>query len=52
MAMCRDQSFIDDARKLGFDVSPIDGDAISSLLTRAAATPKDVIDRFNDIEKK
>ena len=52
MAMCRDQSFIDDARKLGLDISPIDGDAISSLLTRAAATPKDVIDRFNDIEKK
>jgi tripartite-type tricarboxylate transporter receptor subunit TctC len=52
MAMCRDQSFIDDARKLGLDISPIDGDAISRLLTRAAATPKDVIDRFNDIEKK
>src|SRR6185436_3704440 len=39
MAMCRDQGFVDDARKLGLDVSPIDGDAISSLLTRAAATP-------------
>ena len=52
MAMCRDQSFVDEARKLGLDISPIDGDGIASLLTRAAATPKDVIDRFNDIEKK
>ena len=52
MAMCRDQSFVDEARKLGLDISPIDGDRITNLLTRAAATPKDVIDRFNEIEKK
>jgi tripartite-type tricarboxylate transporter receptor subunit TctC len=52
MAMSRDQSFVDDAKKLGLDVSPIGGDAIATLLTRAAATPKDVIDRFNEIEKK
>ena len=52
MAMCQDQAFLDDAQKLGLDISPIDGAAIDKLLTRAAATPKHVIERFNDIEKK
>ena len=52
MAMCKDQAFLDDAQKLGLDISPIDGAGIEKLLTRAAATPKDVIDRFNAIEKK
>ena len=47
MAMCKDPAFLDDAQKLGLDISPIDGAAIDKLLTRAAATPKDVIDRFN-----
>ncbi len=52
MTMCKDESFLDDARKLGLDVSPIDGDAIVKLLARASATPKDVVARFNEIEKK
>jgi tripartite-type tricarboxylate transporter receptor subunit TctC len=52
MAMCRDEAFLEDARKLGLDISPIDGEAIVRLLARAAATPKDVIERFNEIEKK
>jgi tripartite-type tricarboxylate transporter receptor subunit TctC len=52
MAMCRDQSFVDEAKRLGLDISPIDGKQIATLLARAAATPKDVIDRFNEIEKK
>jgi len=50
--MCKDEAFVIEAKKLGFDVSPIDGEAIKNLLARAAATPKDVIDRFNAIEKK
>jgi tripartite-type tricarboxylate transporter receptor subunit TctC len=52
MAMCGDPSFVDEAKKLGLDISPIDGEKIASLLARAAATPKDVIDRFNEIGKK
>lgn len=52
MAMCRDAAFLDEAAKLGLDISPIGGDAIGRLLAQAAATPKDVIERFNAIEKK
>ena len=26
MAMCRDKAFVDEAEKLGIDMSPIDGD--------------------------
>jgi tripartite-type tricarboxylate transporter receptor subunit TctC len=52
MAMCADPGFVDEAKKLGLDISPIDGEKIASLLAHAATTPKDVIDRFNEIEKK
>lgn len=47
MAMCRDKNFMHEAEKLGIDLSPIDADAIRKLLARTAATPKDVIARYN-----
>jgi tripartite-type tricarboxylate transporter receptor subunit TctC len=49
MAMCRDKAFVDEAEKLGIDMSPIGGDAILTLLARTAATPKDVIAHYNAI---
>jgi tripartite-type tricarboxylate transporter receptor subunit TctC len=49
MAMCRDQAVLSEAEKLGIDMSPIDADAILRLLARMAATPKDVIARYNAI---
>ena len=52
MRMCKDEAFLEDAGKLGLDISPIDGAAIGKLLERAAATPREIIDRFNEIEKK
>ncbi len=52
LAMCRDPAFLEDAARLGLDISPIGADAIVALLARAAATPKDVIGRFNEIEQK
>ena len=54
MAMSRDKDFVAEAEKIGIDVSPIDGAAILQLLTQTAATPKDVIARYNAIagEKK
>jgi tripartite-type tricarboxylate transporter receptor subunit TctC len=54
MAMCRDQAFVDEAKRLGIDMSPIDGNEILQLLARTAATPKAVIARYVAIggEKK
>jgi tripartite-type tricarboxylate transporter receptor subunit TctC len=54
MAMCQDKALLQDAEKLGVDMSPLDGDGILKILTRMAATPKDVIARYNAIsgEKK
>jgi tripartite-type tricarboxylate transporter receptor subunit TctC len=49
MAMCRDQAFLEEAEKLGIDMSPVDGAAILKLLGQTAATPKDVIARYNVI---
>jgi tripartite-type tricarboxylate transporter receptor subunit TctC len=49
MAMCRDKAVLEEAEKLGIDMSPIDPDEIMRLLTRMAATPKEVIARYNAI---
>src|SRR5262245_37811382 len=49
MAMCRDKAFVEEAEKLGIDMSPIDGEAILTLLARTAATPSEVIARYNAI---
>src|SRR5690349_13638745 len=49
MAMCRDPGVLDEANKLGIDTSPIDAEQILKLVGRMAATPKDVIARFNAI---
>jgi maleate cis-trans isomerase/tripartite-type tricarboxylate transporter receptor subunit TctC len=49
MAVCRDKTFVEEAEKLGIDMSPVDSDAILTLLARTAATPNDVIARYNAI---
>lgn len=49
MAMCKDPAFLEDARKVKLDISPIDGEAVRALLAKSAATPKDVIVRYNEI---
>lgn len=45
--MVRDPAFIEDARKRRVELSPIDGHGVLSALQRAAATPGEVIARFN-----
>lgn len=47
MAMCRDPAVLDAAQMLGIEMSPIDGDAVRAAIARAAATPHDVIERYN-----
>lgn len=49
MAMCKDPAFLEDAKRVKLDISPIDGDAVRALLAKAAATPKDVVAHYNEI---
>jgi tripartite-type tricarboxylate transporter receptor subunit TctC len=46
MEMVKDEAFVAEAHKLGLEISPIDSNAIRQLLSRAAATPKPVIERY------
>lgn len=47
--MTKDKAFIEEATRLGLDISPITGDEVRMLLKRSAATPKDVIDRYKKL---
>jgi len=49
MAMCRDKAVLEEAAKLGIDMSPITAEEILKLVGRMAATPKEVIARYNAI---
>jgi tripartite-type tricarboxylate transporter receptor subunit TctC len=49
MAMVKDREFLADAERSRLDITPIDGDAVRAILTRMAATPRSVIDRYNRI---
>ena len=49
MDMHKDKAFLDEAKKLELDISPISGDEVAKLLQRTAQTPKDVIARYNEI---
>jgi tripartite-type tricarboxylate transporter receptor subunit TctC len=49
MAMVKDKDFLSDAERAKLDITPIDGDAVRSVIARMAATPKDVITRYNRI---
>jgi tripartite-type tricarboxylate transporter receptor subunit TctC len=49
MEMHKDKAFLDEAKKLELDISPISGDDVAKLLERTAQTPKDVIARYNAI---
>ena len=45
-AMVADPAFREDARKIGFPLSPIDAAAVKRLVEQTAATPREVVDRF------
>jgi hypothetical protein len=49
MAMARDKDFLADAQKAKLDITPIDGNAVREIIVKMAATPKDVIARYNRI---
>jgi len=47
MAMCKDPAVVEAAEKLGIDLSPIDGKDVLRSIEHAAATPGEVIARYN-----
>src|SRR5262249_1524339 len=49
MAMCRDKGALEEAEKLGIDMSSIDAEEVMRLVSRMVATPKDVVTRYNSI---
>jgi len=49
--MAKDKGFIEEADKLGIDMSPIDSEAILKLIIRVAATPKSVIEHYNTLDQ-
>jgi tripartite-type tricarboxylate transporter receptor subunit TctC len=49
MQVARDKDFVSQAEKLHLDISPIDGEGIKQLITRAQATPHNVISQYNAI---
>ena len=49
MMMCKDPEVAAAAQKLGIDLSPIDGATVHDAIAKAAATPHDVIARYNKL---
>jgi len=49
MAMAKDKDFLADAARAKLDITPIDGNQVRAILAKMAATPKDVIARYNRI---
>lgn len=49
VAMTQEKSFLEDAAKVDLDISAIDGSAVRDVIARAAATPKEVISRYNEM---
>jgi tripartite-type tricarboxylate transporter receptor subunit TctC len=49
MAMTKNPAYLAAAEKVSLEASPIDGNAVLSLLMRSASTPKDVVAHYNQI---
>lgn len=47
--MVKDPEFLADAMRSKLDITPIDGEAVREIIRRMAATPKNVIARYNKI---
>ncbi len=49
MKMCQDPAVLAEAEKIGIEMSPIDAAAVTQAIEHAAATPRDVIARYNKL---
>lgn len=47
--MVADKAFLDEAAKLGLEISPITGEEVRALLERSQKTPKDVIEQYKKL---
>jgi len=47
MAMVKDRDFLADAARAKLDITPIDAEGVREVIMRMAATPRDVIARYN-----
>lgn len=47
--MVRDRGFLADAKKVDLDITPVSGAAVRGIIAAMAATPKDLIARYNRI---
>ncbi|MDE2473760.1 MAG: hypothetical protein KGO48_01785 [Alphaproteobacteria bacterium] len=47
--MVRNRDFLADAKKVNLDITPVSGAAVRSIIAAMAATPKDLIARYNAI---
>jgi tripartite-type tricarboxylate transporter receptor subunit TctC len=45
----KDRQYLEDARRIGLDVNPLGGEAITTLIRRTRATPEDVVDRLREL---
>jgi tripartite-type tricarboxylate transporter receptor subunit TctC len=50
--MCKDPAVLADAQKLGIEMSPIDGAMVRTAIAKSAATPRDVVERYNKLVGK
>jgi len=49
MQTFKDPDYLAEAEKLGFDVSPLDGQKVKSMLAKASQTPPAVVQRYKDL---
>jgi hypothetical protein len=49
MKTFQDLDYLAEAQKLGFDVSPLDGEKVRSMLIKAFQTPPSVVQRYKDL---
>ena len=49
ITMAKDKDFLADAERAKLDITPIDGAQVRAIIVKMAATPKDVIARYNRI---
>jgi tripartite-type tricarboxylate transporter receptor subunit TctC len=49
MSMAKDPAVVADAEKLGIEMSPVDGEAVIKSIVQAEATPRAVVQRYNEL---